>query len=60
MKEPQSDEMTEGSEEVRSRNLGVVEDLLSNVQVDVEEAEERAAAPKCSTPLSIEECVTIL
>ena len=60
VKEPQSDEMTEGSEEVRSRNLGVVEDLLSNVQVDVEEAEERAAAPKRSTPLSIEECVAIL
>ena len=60
VKDPQSDEMTEGSEEVRSRNLGVVEDLLSNVQVDVEEAEERAAAPKRSTPLSIEECVAIL
>ena len=60
LKEPQSDEMTEGSEEVRSSNLGVVEGLLSNVQVDVEEGEGRAAAPKRSNPLSIEECVAIL
>lgn len=61
VKEPQSDEMADASEKVRSSNLGVVEDLLSNVQVDeVEEAEEQVATPKRSTPLSIEECVAIL
>lgn len=60
VKEPQSDESKQASEEVPSSNLDFVEELLTNVQVDVEETEDKTVAAERSTPLSIEECVEIL
>ena len=60
VKEPQSDESKVALDEEGSSNLDIVEDLLTNVQVEVEKTEDEAVAPKRSTPLSIEECVAIL
>ena len=60
VKEPRSSGGKEILDEERSRNLDMVEDLLTNVQVEEEEEEEGFEAPKRSTPLTIEECVEIL
>lgn len=60
VKEPRSNDAKEILDEERSSNLDMVEDLLTNVQVEEEEGGEESEAPKRNTPLSIEECVAIL